>query len=475
MIKVHWRTGALLLPTLVAGLILLACCLAIEMEHGRSLAQFEAIGRKLDAAQDLDAAVVRYNLRVAQVLHQGRDQQADLRTARLDMERRFVRLAQETRDQVAAAAGGPETRALLRDVENARRMLELYHAIDLSASRAFVLARDGHPAAALTTYERDVDFRLTTEFSALLDDTLAGERQRFAEAAARNGQRGAQRLILAGLTAILLAALLLSWTLLTRRAVARHAGLEDAFERRTEELRNANHRLRETDARRAQFLADVSHELRTPLTILRGEADVALLPGSQLEDQRRSLERIQDQASELGQLLNDLIAFARSDAEPQSLALSRILLDDVLAAAVEEGETLAEPREVTVSLTLSDKSQWVDADMRRLKQALIIGLDNAINHSPPGSRIEVTLTRLPGSIRTSILDRGPGVSDGDQQRVFDRFYRGPGASHSFGLGIGLAIARGIIEQHNGQITLANRADGGAILAIDLPHPKEARA
>lgn len=272
----------------------------------------------------------------------------------------------------------------------------------------------------------------------------------------------------------MLATALAAWLLLSRQVAAGHPKLAADFEVRTEELRDANRKLRETDVRRAQFLADVSHELRTPLTILRGEADVALLPGSKPQEQRRSLERIQDQAAELGQLLDDLIAFARSDGEPQALVLNHILLDDILAAAVDEGENLAEPREMTIALSLRDKGQWVDADMRRLKQALIIGIDNAINHSPPGSGIEVELSRLSDSVRISILDRGPGLSEGDQQRVFDRFYRGAGSSNSFGLGIGLAIARGIVAQHNGTIALTNRADGGAILTIDLPRPGEPR-
>ncbi|MGB3339370.1 MAG: ATP-binding protein [Devosia sp.] len=471
---VRWRTGLHLLPMLLAGMLVLGFGAVVVDQSGRSVERIAGINRKLDAAQELAGAMARYNLRVAQVLDQGREQQEELRTARLDMERGFVRLTQEARDQAAVAPSASEARAMLEDVENARRMLELYHAIDLAAARALVLARDGRGGEAMQVYQREVDFRLTTELSTLLDDALTGERQRLeAESTAWTDQLEAARLVSLALAAALLFATLATWVLLSRQAADRPELAAD-FEARAEELRDANRRLRETDVRRAQFLADVSHELRTPLTILRGEADVALLPGSKPQEQRRSLERIQDQAAELGQLLDDLIAFARSDAEPQGLTLNRILLDDVLAAAVEEGETLAEPREVTIALILQDRGQWVDADMRRLKQALIIGLDNAINHSRPGSRIEVELTRLPDKVRIAILDHGPGLSEGDQQRVFDRFYRGAGSSNSFGLGIGLAIARGIVEQHRGTIALTNRGEGGAMLTIDLPLPEEPR-
>jgi signal transduction histidine kinase len=464
------------LPILVTGLVLAGFYVASIDRIAEASGQLAVLNRKLDAAQTLDTAAARYGMRVAQVIYEGREQQGDLRAARLDMERGFVRLAQEARDRAAAAPSGAETRALLADVESTRRMLELYHAIDLSASRAFVLKRDGRVDEAMEVYRREVDFRLGTELTALLDDAIANDKQRL-ERSLADWTTTSDAAKTAGYVFILIfvLAVLLSWFLLARLG-GRHApALAVAFEARAEELREANRRLRETDSRRAQFLADVSHELRTPLTILRGEADVALLPASSPDEQRHALERIQSQAGDMAQLLDELIAFARSDADAQALSLSRILLDDVLATAVEEGETLAEPREVTIGLTLADKGQWIDADSRRLKQALIIGIDNAINHSPPGSRIDVQLSRRENQAVVTIRDQGPGLYDVDASRVFDRFYRGENSRNSFGLGIGLAIAKGIVEQHNGTISLANLADGGAVLTVSLPVPKEQRS
>src|SRR5690606_37413521 len=140
--------------------------------------------------------------------------------------------------------------------------------------------------------------------------------------------------------------------------------------------------------RRSQFLADVSHELRTPLTILRGEADVALREPGTPGPQRESLELIRGQAAELGRLLDDLIAFARSDGEAQDYAAPQARLDLVVAAAAQEGEILSESREVTLAMSIKDNGALVEADFRRLKLALIIGLDNAVKHAPPGSRID---------------------------------------------------------------------------------------
>jgi signal transduction histidine kinase len=467
--KVHWRTGLYLLPVIVAGVALAGLCLFWAHRTTSAFAQVAAANRSLEAIQHLDSAAANYAHRVAQLLYEERDPQGDLRAARLEMERGFVRLAQEARDQVALASGGPETRTLLADVEQTRRMLELYHAIDLSAARAFVLKRDLRPDEALEIYRRDVDFRLTNELSTLLGDAIADAQQRRQTAlagfeGAREGARDVGYALVPGLAV----AILVTWFLFARRAQLYRPELSATFEAHAEELREANRRLRETDRRRAQFLADVSHELRTPLTILRGEADVALLPSSTGKDRQRSLERIQAQAEDLAQLLDDLIAFARSDAGAEGLSLNPVLLDDLLAIAVEEGETLSEPREVTIALTLVDTGLWLDADGRKLKQALMIGLDNAINHSPPGSHIEVQLCRDGEEARLAIMDRGPGLQGAETERVFDRFYRGENATNSFGLGIGLAIAKGIVEQHLGTITLSDRAGGGAVLTVLLP-------
>jgi signal transduction histidine kinase len=214
----------------------------------------------------------------------------------------------------------------------------------------------------------------------------------------------------------------------------------------------------------------VSHELRTPLTILRGEADVALRGASDAAMLRASLERIRGQTSELGQLLEDLIEFARSTAEDQPFVMADTSLDEVVAAAAQEARMLAAPREVTVALAPGDGRRHIDADFRRLKQALIIGFDNAIKHSPPGTTVTVGIANEDRNVRISIADEGPGVDEADLPRVFERFFRGKDQEDglSSGLGIGLAIAKDIVERHGGTIGLGNRPEGGAILSITLP-------
>ena len=466
-----WRRTMLIAAnaTALLAFIGLAAWTITDME--RRTARLDASYGELGSVQNLDAALGHYGVQLAQVLWQGREPQADLRTARIDMERAFVQLSQRARERAVAASSEGETKEALEDVEQARRMLELYHAIDLASARSIVLEREGRSAEARRIYEEQVDFRLTNEFTALLDDARAGAVLRLD--AVREANAAAQgRLLLAWAAVAVLAVIVCGLTIaaVLGRFRPRNDELARAFETRTEELRDSNRRLREIDARRAQFLADVSHELRTPLTILRGEADVALLPNSPAGDQRRSLERIQEQADELGQLLDDLIAFARSEGDQKPLQLAPMLLDDLVAAAAQEGETLAEPREVTLDLQLPPKGVWIAGDMRRLKQALLIGIDNAINHSPPGRAIDLQLEVVPSGACIRIMDQGPGLTEQDEPHIFDRYYRGRESGRASGLGIGLAIAKGIVEQHHGSIDLSNRMGGGAVLTITLPMP-----
>ena len=134
---------------------------------------------------------------------------------------------------------------------------------------------------------------------------------------------------------------------------------------------------------------------------------------------------------------------------------------------------LAAPREVAIVLELADHGRHISADFRRLKQALIIGLDNAIKHSPPGTTVSINTSVEGEQVRVAIADEGPGIDEADLPRVFERFFRGRDEADSLasGLGIGLAIAKDIVERHGGSISLGNRPQGGAALLILLPAGK----
>lgn len=479
------------------------------------------INDRLDVLSQLQAKSGVYGAQAAETMLLGAATD-DFKTTRIDMELLLPRLTQATRAEIATLTDMEEVQGELPEIEGARRIVELYHSIDALMNNSLSLLRVGPKEVAVAAYQRSVSFRLTNELLPLLQDAANGERAEIDREIGRVGDTERMLFIGAAVAGVLgLAAIIWMGFGLWRGVVAPVGALDElasalvagnfdapapalkgefaplaknlaalgasiaalrrdfgeAGERlateadtRAAQLRDANEQLREIDRRRGQFLADVSHELRTPLTILRGEADVALRGKDDPQLQRQSLERIQGQAAELSHLLEDLLEFARSAAEDQPYVMADTPLDEVVAAAAQEAQMLAAPREVTVRLQSGEQGRHLDADFRRLKQALIIGLDNAIKHSPPGTNVTIATTVEGAQAKVSILDEGAGVDEADLPRVFERFYRGRDEEDTLvsGLGIGLAIAKDIVERHGGSIGLANRPDGGAALSILLP-------
>jgi signal transduction histidine kinase len=237
-----------------------------------------------------------------------------------------------------------------------------------------------------------------------------------------------------------------------------------------EKRASADAQLQALDTERSEFLADIGHQLRTPLTILRGEAEVALRGKTSETSLRQSMERVRSQSAELTLLLEDLLEAVRQGGDAGASVMSQIELGNVVASAAGEGRILAEPREVDI-LVERTESVVIPGDFRRLKQALMIGIDNAVKHSAPGSSIHIETVRNERHATVRIADEGPGICEEDQPNLFRRFYRGRRENEMLntGFGIGLSIARQIVEQHGGTIALRNRPQGGALFEISLPH------
>jgi signal transduction histidine kinase len=419
----------------------------------------------------IDGAANQYGENVAMVLLLNRNGLDFLGNSRVVMERNFARLSQVTRDEIGALAGVGDVQGELPELDNTRRMTELYHAIDRSTARMLIQLREGQQAEARELFNLEIAFRLSNELQPLIDSELAGEEDEV-EALVVDAAAAQQNLTVAAAIAggIGLAGLLLIGALAWRALRREEAAAAARLAARDQLVRDAERRLGGLEMRRAQFLADISHELRTPVTILRGEAEVGLrgTPGS--DELRDTLERVHGQAAELGELLEDLITYARADSEDQEFRPAIVPLADIVGAAAGEGASLAEPREVTITTTLGDDGAAVDGDPRRLKRVLLIGLDNAVKHSAPGSTVTLRTRRDGGNAVIEVLDEGPGLAEDEKPNVFERFFRGRGERelHNRGIGIGLAIAREIVELHRGRISLDNRPEGGAILTVTLP-------
>lgn len=214
------------------------------------------------------------------------------------------------------------------------------------------------------------------------------------------------------------------------------------------------------------FVADASHELRTPVAVIRG--NVELLRGGRLEPSgaEESLEMIEHEAVRMGRLLDELLALARLESGTtrafQPLEL-RTLVDEVAARARALGE-----RKIVCE---GDCDMWVEGDPDLLDQALVNIARNAIAHTSEGGTITLSCSAMDSIVRVSIADDGAGIPEADLERVFDRFYRAPGTSRpdgSGGAGLGLAIARRLVELHGGTISVENVEPHGARFSLELP-------
>jgi len=473
--SVRRRLVALLSAAVVVVGLVIATLGAVTWVTDHALMRATTVSARLDVLEQIAVQISAYRAAGAQVIGGDRDAGDTLASTKIALERLLARLTQVTRDEIAALGAMDEIQRQLPQIDASRRLLELFHAIDAASNSVRAMLRDGDGAGAQQTFTHDVAFRLDNEFAPLLIASVTGEQSELGKIADLRDATAFPFLYGGGIATVI-AAVLAIWA-----GVALQQGVDDSIRSaaaqaaateagQAAELREANRQLRDLDQRRGQFLADVSHELRTPLTILRGEADVALRSTGDAGELRLALERIQGEAAELGLLIDDLLAFARTAQDDLPLQFESIRLGDLVDAAAQDGEMLAATREIRLTAKVEPPGCEISADFRRLKQALIIGIDNAVKQSPPGSAIAITGRRDGDVAELAICDEGSGIAEADLPRVFERFFRGKGADGSSrdGIGIGLAVARDIVERHRGQIGLANRPEGGAILTIRVP-------
>jgi signal transduction histidine kinase len=243
--------------------------------------------------------------------------------------------------------------------------------------------------------------------------------------------------------------------------------LEFTVEQRTSELTNANLELTKIDSRRRQFIADVSHELRTPLTIIRGEAQVTLrLKSACEEDYQVTLKAILEQSVNLSRLVDDLLLLTRAEMNQLNLEVSITKIKPLLLAEVLKWQRLHHDRNISLYTDSIFDTSVVSIDTPRIQQVLSILLDNATKYSPSGFPVEVRVKQSNSFISISIKDSGKGISATEIENIFERFVRF--SKHNQGLGLGLPIAKAIIEAHGGKITVESVLGEGSIFSVTLP-------
>ncbi len=236
--------------------------------------------------------------------------------------------------------------------------------------------------------------------------------------------------------------------------------------RLAEEAQEAHVRV-ETERLRNTLLSSVSHDLRTPLATITGGVSTILESGSRLdsETRRELLESVREEAERLNRLVENLLQMTRFESGALQLRREWHPLEEVIGAALGRlGKRLSDRR---ITTQLPPDLPLVAIDDVLIEQVLVNLLDNALKYTPPDSPISITATVADRTIRVEVADRGPGLPPGEEDRIFEKFYRGPSSSGR-GAGLGLAICQGIIRAHGGRIWAENLPGAGVAFRFALP-------
>jgi two-component system, OmpR family, sensor kinase len=232
-------------------------------------------------------------------------------------------------------------------------------------------------------------------------------------------------------------------------------------------------RLEETLDRQRRFVADASHELRTPLTSIHSYAQV--LEEWALRDPQigpESVAAIKRESERMKGLVENLLELARGD-EGMKLHLEDNNLTEVVEEAAESARAAVNGKVLVERLTPEQEVQRVSAvfDRERLRQAISILLDNAVKYTPEGGRVTMRIVEEDGSVGVEVSDTGIGIPEDQIPHVFERFYRAEEARSTEGLGLGLSIARQIVEDHGGSIEVRSKPMEGSTFIIRIPRSK----
>jgi signal transduction histidine kinase len=237
------------------------------------------------------------------------------------------------------------------------------------------------------------------------------------------------------------------------------------------EQRRAERMLREADRRKDEFLASLSHELRNPLAPLRNALDELRRAGGDPLVAGRAYAIMERQLFHLVRLTDDLLDVSRMTRNKIDLRRERIDLRLVLQSAIETTQPLIAVAGQILTVDIPRESVWVYVDFTRLAQAISNLLNNAVKYTPRGGRITLRAAAEEGEVIISVSDTGVGIAPSALPNIFDMFMQGedPAGQLRDGLGIGLTLAKRLIELHDGRITAKSEGPGtGATFTIRLP-------
>lgn len=236
--------------------------------------------------------------------------------------------------------------------------------------------------------------------------------------------------------------------------------LTETFSQMADRILAQMHELRHNDALRRELIANISHDLRTPLAALQGYLETLQVKGSTLSAEEKSnyLEIALKQSLQLGWLTGKLFELAKFDAGQVKITIEPFVLEDLVQDVVQQFELAAANKQLTLETVLPAELPLVAADIGMIERVLKNLIENALGYTPSGGAIKINLLPTPRHATVQVSDTGCGIDSADLPRIFDRFYRGEKSrgDASGNAGLGLAIAKRILELHNGSISVTSR-------------------
>ena len=219
----------------------------------------------------------------------------------------------------------------------------------------------------------------------------------------------------------------------------------------------------------SRFTADASHELRTPIAAMQTETEVALMDSKlTLKSAKQQLSSNLEELGKLTKLTDGLLRLAR--LENNGLAKEDVDIKRVIKSAIDRAKPLAKPKKVKINTALQGNSTVI-GDEASLIEVFVVILDNAVKHSPESGQVKVESSIDSKRVNIKVADQGPGIKPTALPHIFERFYQADSArskESEEGYGLGLAIAKDIVEKHHGSISAASKLDKGSTFTVVLP-------
>lgn len=253
--------------------------------------------------------------------------------------------------------------------------------------------------------------------------------------------------------------------------------LSNAFIDMSAQISAQIEQLTENDRLRRELVSNISHDLRTPLSAIQGYVDTLVIKGDSMssEDRNRYLHIAQKHTARLGSLIGDLFELSKLDAASVTPSVEPFSLPELVQDIAHEFQIESELKNITLHVEVDSTVANTMGDIGLIQRVLENLVRNAIQFAPTGGEVTISITEHPESVAIAVSDNGPGISEKDVPRIFDRFYRALDGeeARADSSGLGLAIVKRILDLHGSRITVASRLNKGTRFEFELPHSLQA--